>query len=102
MIQLRPKEQFKKSPQAKVHGDLVSNPDFQNVLVLALAEMELNMPLTGNPSTAWDSHCQMVGARKFIETLLNLSEQPERINPPPRKDLVHDIQPPKPQEKAKP
>lgn len=66
---------------------MVETDRFHLVLTTALSEMELSMPETGNPSVAWDCHCQMVGARKFINILLNLAE--ERTEPAklPNKNL---------------
>jgi hypothetical protein len=85
-MNLSPKTRFQKTDDAKAHQSLVKSDSFLNALTSALAEMEIKMPDTGNPSAAWDCHCQMVGAKKFINTLLNLAEvttEPER----PKTDL---------------
>lgn len=93
MITLSPKSLFKTDTQFKTHADLVTDPAFKRTLMVALAEMELKLPTTGNPSVSWDCHNQMIGARTFIETLLNLCESPELIGTPPKKNLQYPTEP---------
>lgn len=78
---LSPKTRFLQSADAKALSTFIHSEVFLNAVTTALAEMQMNMPGVGNPSQAWDSHCQMTGAKTFIGILLNLSEpsQPPKI-----------------------
>lgn len=92
MITLSPKSLYTSDPNFKTHADLVVSHEFRRTLMVALAEMEMNLPQTGNPSQSWDAHAQMVGARTFISTLLNLCEPHQTHSPLPRKDLNFDTE----------
>lgn len=95
---ISPKKRFLLSPDAKVHADIVLKESFLNACTIALAEMQMNMPESGDPSKSWDSHCQMVGARKYLSYLLNLSEAPDPLERIPVRGLNYDPEP-KPKQK---
>jgi hypothetical protein len=81
---LSPKQRFQQTPDAKTHADLAVSNSFQNAVTAALAQLVMDMPGGGNPAQSWDAHNQVVGARKFIDALLNLAEPP---TPAPPKTL---------------
>ena len=53
---------------------MVSTDDFHVACEAAMIEMQISLPGAENPSKGWDAHSQMVGARKFLSYLLNLTE----------------------------
>lgn len=70
-----PKGQFiRKRPLVNTLGELVHQDWFQESLTYALAEMQSNMAAQPTPQQSWDAHNQMVGAKRFITTLLHLPE----------------------------
>lgn len=101
MQSLSPKKRFQATPDAKAHADLVTSNVFLNAVTAALLQMQMEMPGTENPAQAWDKHCQMTGAKKVIEILLNLSEPAQEIQRLPSKNLSssHEFKRPEPQTK---
>jgi hypothetical protein len=95
MNHLNPKSKFVKSEEAKRHRDMVVSDAFHSVLTDALAQMQLNMPLSTNPAMSWDNQNKMEGAKMFISILLNFGEEEKPITPLPSKALNPNIQPPK-------
>jgi hypothetical protein len=84
---LSPKARFQKSADAKTVSSYLHSDPFLNAVTAALAEMQMNMPGTDNPSKEWDSQCQMAGAKRFIDTLLNITEQSRQAPPLPKQNL---------------
>lgn len=88
MNQLNPRKKFSQSQQASKHKELVLNDDFQRVLELCLAKMALDLPKPESPSQSWDQGCMIMGAKRFIEILLNIGENVNEEKPPLRKTLT--------------
>lgn len=71
-----PKKKFQKTPQAKVHADLVVSPQFQSTLDAALLQMQYEMGSASDLNTAAANAFRLEGARRFMATLLTLAETP--------------------------
>ena len=70
---------------------MVVNETFQATLETALIQYELNQGIAPDMGTAAASHWRMVGAREFVNVLLNLSEPPTEPPKKPRQNLQHDL-----------
>lgn len=69
---------------------IVNSSTFDAACDAALIELVLEQPTVGTPDKGWDSHSQVLGARRILEILtkLHLKEEPvktERMRnlPPP-------------------
>lgn len=71
---LSPKVDFLKTESAKKLADLAGTPWFQQALGTALQQMVMDLPGAENPAKAWDGFSKIDGARRYIHTLLNLSD----------------------------
>lgn len=90
MLELNPKARFKQSQaDARFLSDVVTHNSFLNALQSALAQMQMDMPRGDNPAQAWDCHCRMEGAKKFINILLNLAEPDPVQKILPSKNLLN-------------
>jgi hypothetical protein len=83
ILSLSPKQRFLKSPFAKVHAELAVSESFIVALEYALLEMVNQLPMVTDPSKQWDCHSQLIGARRYIDTLKGLATpHPEPAKPP--------------------
>lgn len=71
-----PKKKFQKTPQAKVHADLVVSPQFQATLDTALLQMQYELGTAPDGTFAAAYWYRIEGARRFMSTLLTLAETP--------------------------
>lgn len=94
MISLSPKTRFQKTQDSAVHAELVVKDSFLNAITFALAEYEVDLPSAESPARSWDAYCKIMGAKEFINTLLNLAEPPTERRDIPNKNLQYDIKPP--------
>lgn len=84
-MNLSPKDRFLKSPDARVHLDLVGMASFHHALESALAEMQLSVAKSSDPAANW---WRLDGAKDYIRILLDLPEPPkERRRGAPRENL---------------
>ena len=87
-----PKQIFLASAHRKAHEDWATTQSAEHAVMMALAQMESEMPETlADVSKSWDYGAQMIGARRLAEILLNLHiPEPERKHvafpylPPPK------------------
>ena len=86
---LSPKARFQITEDAKSVGNYIHSAAFLNAVTAALAEMQMNLPGTGNPSLAWDCHCQMTGAKTFLTTLINICDP---VSAPKVPDMKQNLQ----------
>lgn len=89
MITLSPKERFLKSPVSRTHADLVLSDSLIQAVATALLQMQVNQPVSADPTVAAASFHRMAGAREFVQTFLNLCEVEEPVKPVPNQNLPH-------------
>lgn len=86
---LSPKQLFQQTPDSKRLAELVVQEPFKRALSAALAHMQSEMPTgSGQLESPAALHFQMVGARRYIETLLNLAEPIKEPTKLPPKNLT--------------
>jgi len=77
-MNLTPKQHYQANKQAaERHRDLVVSTPFRDALHAALLEHVLSLPTANDIQSAAAAHYQIVGARDFINHLLNVAEQPK-------------------------
>lgn len=88
---MRAKDTFLKSAERENWERLASSKTFEAACDAALLELVLEQPTVGTPDKGWDSHSQVLGARRLIEILSALHiksepQQPMKIRnlPPPQ------------------
>jgi len=80
-----PREAFRDSQHRLAHEKITGTESFQVACEYALLTLLQELPDASNPSAGWDSHSQMVGARRVIDILRTLHQpekQIEKIKPP--------------------
>lgn len=88
-MNLTPKKDFQQKKQfADAHRDLVVSTPFREALHAALIDHVLSIPSTADPAA---SYHQIVGARNFVQHLLNIAEQPKSSPAPLPTNLNHSI-----------
>lgn len=84
---LSPKVDFLKSEDAKKLADVVATPWFQHSCTIALAQMQMEMGDADTPAKSWDNWSKVLGARRVINTLLNLPDPNIKERPKLSADL---------------
>lgn len=69
---MKAKADFIKSPLREKFESLIVQEAMQQALDSSLLEFVQEQPITGDVSSSWDAHSQLIGARKFISILSNL------------------------------
>lgn len=69
-----PKQSFIDSPHRKDHEATTQKPSFQAACDYALLVLLQSQPDAADPSKGWDSHSQMIGARKVLDILKTLHQ----------------------------
>lgn len=81
---LNPQKEFYTEDGTNLSNDckqlrsLTEQPWFRRSLAAALATMASQLPATPLQQQSCDSWNQIVGARRYMDTLLNLTESPEK------------------------
>lgn len=89
---LTPKQSFlEKKALAEAHRDLVLSTQFRESLHAALLDHVLSLPATTDPVAAAAAYYNIMGAREYINRLLNIAEQPKSAPPPPPANLDHNV-----------
>lgn len=90
---LKPKDRILENPDTVTYlNNIVYSDRFKDIVSDALAQMQLNLPRSSNPSESWDNQNRMEGAKLFINTLLNIGtaeeappvQKPKTLNPYPK------------------
>lgn len=66
------KEMFLNSPHREAHQKWVESAAADAARDAALVLLMLEQPASPDPSRGWDSHSQLVGARRVLEILFRL------------------------------
>jgi|GEM_PF-3017236 len=91
-MNLTPKKTFQENKQfAERHRDLVVSTAFRDALHAALLEQVLALPQTTDTEAAAAAYHSIMGARYFIESLLNIAEMPKELPKPPPTNLNHGV-----------
>jgi hypothetical protein len=69
---ITPKQAFIESKHRKEHEDTTQKQSFQVACDYALLVLIQDQPEAIDPSKGWDSHSQLVGARKVLNILKTL------------------------------
>jgi hypothetical protein len=88
---LRPKEAFQKTEANKFHVDRVKDQRFLDAVEAALLQMVTEQNWSPNVATQWDANSQLIGAKRFIDILLNLSEPMEKPKQQASLNLNHNV-----------
>lgn len=89
---LTPKKHFQeKKLFADAHRDLVVSTPFREALHAALLDQVMNLPTATDPEVSIASYQRIIGARDFINHLLNLAEMPKSLPTTPPANLDHSI-----------
>lgn len=82
---------FQATPVFKDYTALLNNPAFETACSVALASFIENLPQSSaDPSKAWDSYLQIVGARRVLEVLGTLHEADQEAKPTKFPTLNYD------------
>lgn len=91
MVTFSPKNNFRESPDAKLHHELVATANFQRAGIAALQHYADILTSKGvgtlAPHEAQANYHKLAGAREFWGVLLNLTEAPETPKPRPQQNL---------------
>ena len=88
-MNLTPKKDFLEQKQlATVHRDLVVSTPFRTAINAALIEYVISLPDTGDSAACFN---KIVGARDFVQHLLNIAEHPKTPTPPTSANLDHRV-----------
>ena len=88
---LTPRDNFKKSELAKGWLNIMDSTQFQAGATAALLEMQLALAHPQDMGTAAAYQWQMQGAKRFLETLMGLTEPQLAAKLPARQNLEHRI-----------
>jgi hypothetical protein len=88
-MNLTPKKDFQGKKQfADAHRELVVSTPFREALNAALIDYVLSMPANSDPAA---SYHQIVGAREFVNRLLNIAEMSKSPPITPPANLDHSV-----------
>lgn len=92
-MNLTPKKDFIAKKQfADAHRDLVVSTQFREALHAALIDYVMNLDNTTDDTlVAAAEYHRLMGARDFIEHLLNIAEMPKTPPTPPPTNLNHGV-----------
>lgn len=91
-MNLTPKKDFQGKKQfTEAHRELVVSTQFREALHAALLDQILTMTMTYDPVEAAADYNRIMGARHFIEHLLNIAEMPKTPPTPLPANLDHSI-----------
>jgi hypothetical protein len=76
-----PKQAFIESSHCKDHAIVTGTESFQAACEYSLLAFLQEQPEAIDPSKGWDSHSQMIGARRVLEILKTLHQQEEVQKP---------------------
>lgn len=98
-MQINPKSRFLASQHAKDYTDRIAADWFQVASESAFAEYATRLGTQATPQASWDAHNRLVGAKEFLNCLLNLGIPGDKI---PRSESHNmDYSKPKPLENPK-
>lgn len=78
MKSLEPKLEFLKSPTAADFAELINNPLVKNGIRVALEQFVQDQPRHDDFNGATKAQYELQGAKRYISTLLNLTEPDEQ------------------------
>lgn len=79
---ITPRETFKKGPHAKAWTETTATSAFHAAAEAALAQMALDGSNEQEVAISAARHWQIVGARRLLHTLMNLTIEDEKHKPP--------------------
>lgn len=86
-----PKRAFIEGPHRKNHAEIAVLESFQVACEYALLVLIHEQPEAIDPSKGWDSHSQLVGARRVLEILKTLHHEEEASKPEKPKTLNYKV-----------
>lgn len=86
-----PKQAFLESPHKISHEKFVQTESFQTACDYALLVLVQEQPHAPDPSKGWDSHSQLIGARRVLDILKSLSEAEKQPEPVKQKTLNYKV-----------
>lgn len=72
-----PRDRFQETKFSKPHADLAVSDGFQSACEYAILQFVAEQPGTSDAAKHWDSHAQLVGARKILDILKALADPVE-------------------------
>lgn len=90
---LTPKKEFQSNKLLSDRvGELMMSLDFRQAIHAALLEQVLAAPSTTDPGIAAAHYQQIIGARAFLQQLLNIAEVTKAVPQPLPTNLDHNVQ----------
>lgn len=88
-----PRDAFQSTEHRTHHEKTVKSESFQVACEYALLEFVHSITLSKpvDPTTAWDKHSQVVGAKRVLEILKSLSEVSEEKTPQKPQSLNYKV-----------
>lgn len=91
-MNLTPKKHFQDKKQfADSHRELVVSDRFREAVHAALLDQVMSLPMTYDPVEAQAAYNRIMGARDFVEHLLNLAEVTKTPPDPLPTNLNHKV-----------
>lgn len=89
---LTPKLRFQENvPATRAHRELVVNDAFRAAVEASLVQMVYSLPTVRDPADAAAQYNRIMGARDFIQTLLNIAEQTPKVPDKMPANLDHTL-----------
>lgn len=86
-----PKTAFIESPHRAEHEKTVLKESFQVACDYALLAFLQEQPQAGDPARGWDSHSQMIGARRILDILKTIHKAEDQTKPVKAPKLNYNV-----------
>lgn len=86
-----PRDRFLESKFAKAHADLAVSDPFVTACEYAVLQFIHEQPGTTDATKHWDSHAQLVGARKVLDILKTLADPVAPPKTPVQEGLNYNL-----------
>lgn len=88
---MTPREKIQKSPRLKEIASMLNSPMLEECCEAALLTFADNLPMAQDSLSAAGYHYQLIGARRFLHTLKNLTNVSPEPTVAPQAQFRHDV-----------
>lgn len=67
-----PRQKFFESTFRKGFEEIANRPEFEEAVLAALLELQMELPEPVDPSRGWDQASRLAGARRFVQILSSI------------------------------
>lgn len=85
-----PRQKFFESTSRKGFEEIANKPEFEEAVLAALLELQMELPEPVDPSRGWDQASRLYGARRFVQILSSIHLKEE----PPARMKLQSLKPP--------